>query len=95
MQVDVKISGIPMKIAREVMEQSKDARGVILDKMKDSLENRKAKNPNILPVTKEIQIDSENRSKITSSGGSILKNIERSTGKIIVSNLNSYFLDIF
>ena len=42
-QVDVKISGLPMKIAREVIEQSKEARGVILDIMKESLKNRKIK----------------------------------------------------
>ena len=42
-QVDVKISGLPMKIAREVIEQSKEAKGVILDIMKESLQNRKKK----------------------------------------------------
>ena len=78
-QVDVKISGLPMNIARKVIEQSKEARGVILDIMQDSLDNRVAKKENILPVIKEIQIESQDRGKFMGVGGSNIRNIERLT----------------
>jgi polyribonucleotide nucleotidyltransferase len=79
-QVDVKISGLPIKIALEVIEQSKEPRGVILDIMKESLKNRKIKDKSILPVIKEIQIEPQDRGKFMGVGGSTIKNIERLTG---------------
>ena len=80
MQMDVKISGITIKILEEVLEQAKKARLQILAKMKEVIaEPRKNLSP-LAPKIFTLQINPEKIRDIIGSGGRTINDIIKRTG---------------
>jgi polyribonucleotide nucleotidyltransferase len=75
-QADIKLSGLPLNIAIEAIEKSKDARVFILDKMASTILEANKSKKHTLPQMKELEIPVHKRNQFIGAGGSNLKKIQ-------------------
>jgi len=79
-QLDVKVEGVPIKILSEAMEQAKNARLTILDRIaKEIPEARKEISPNA-PKILVIKINPNKIGLVIGGGGKTIKDIMEKTG---------------
>jgi polyribonucleotide nucleotidyltransferase len=85
--MDIKISGISADIMKTALEQAREGRIHILDKMSESIAlSREALNENAPNIT-TIQINKDKIKEVIGSGGSVIKKIcEVSGAKIDIDN---------
>lgn len=76
-QADIKLNGLPLNIAIEALEKSKDARKHILDRMASTISEANKSKKHTLPQMKEIEVPIHKRSQFIGPGGSNLKQIQR------------------
>ncbi|MDR1256031.1 MAG: polyribonucleotide nucleotidyltransferase [Puniceicoccales bacterium] len=90
MQLDLKISGLPLEIVRQAIHQSREARMAILDSMSAvQAEPRKELNGNA-PRVYNMQIDPSRIGALIGPGGKTIKRITELTGaKIDINEDNS------
>ncbi|HWP31262.1 MAG TPA: polyribonucleotide nucleotidyltransferase [Fimbriimonadales bacterium] len=75
MQLDCKIAGIPISILKEALEQAREARFYILDKIDEAVpERRKELNPNA-PRLVVIQINPNKIGEVIGPSGKVIKRI--------------------
>ena len=85
-QLDLKIKGLPLSIAREAIFRNKDARARIMEVM---LAKQPAPNPELKPTAPqiaEVQIDPEKIGALIGPGGKNIKRITEETGAQIDIN---------
>ncbi len=75
MQMDVKVDGINEEILKETLEQAKEARLKILEKLEETLEKPRAKLSPLAPKIYIIQINPEKIGKVIGSEGKTIKQI--------------------
>ena len=79
-QLDVKVEGVPIKILGEAMEQAKNARIIILDKIQKEIKApRKEISPNA-PKILIIKINTDMIGMVIGGGGKTIKEIKEKTG---------------
>lgn len=79
-QLDVKVEGVPIKILREAMDQSKKARLAIIDRIEKEIDSpRKDISPRA-PKILIIKINPDKIGLVIGSGGKTVKEIKEKTG---------------
>lgn len=79
-QLDIKVDGIPVKILKEAMEQSKAARLQILDMIKQAIPAPRATLKESAPMIVMIKINPEKIGAVIGPGGKIIQKITADTG---------------
>ncbi|XP_071453678.1 polyribonucleotide nucleotidyltransferase 1, mitochondrial [Hetaerina americana] len=79
-QVDVKIPGLPLKIVMETVQKATDAKSKIIDIMSEALREPRKERKSNWPVSENLVINPEKRSKLIGVGGSNLKKLMAETG---------------
>lgn len=85
-QLDLKIKGIPLELAKEAIYQNKVARDKILDVMTASIEAPSAELKPCAPRIEQVQIDPEKIGALIGPGGKNIKRITEITGAQIDIN---------
>lgn len=80
LQMDMKISGLPMTVIAEAIHQAKPARLHILDKMLEAIDAPRASTSPFAPRLLTIKIDPEQIGMIIGPGGKTIKGITEQTG---------------
>ncbi len=82
-QMDIKISGLPYEMMEKALEQAREGRLHILDKMQEVIaEPREDLKPHA-PRIKEIVIDKEFIGDVIGPGGKIIQEMQEETGTVI------------
>lgn len=93
MQMDIKISGIPMEVLTKALEQAKVGRLFILDKMLATLPKPRTTLSKYAPKIVTISIPVERIGEIIGPGGKIIKSIIAETGaEVDVNDEGSVFI---
>jgi polyribonucleotide nucleotidyltransferase len=79
-QLDIKTEGITHEIVRGALHQAKEARGVILQKMAETLDKPRPEISKYAPRLLTIRIDPEKIGKIIGPGGKNIKALQADTG---------------
>jgi polyribonucleotide nucleotidyltransferase len=79
-QLDIKTEGITHKIIRDTLHRAKEARGVILEKMAQTLPEPRKEISKWAPRLLTIKIDPEKIGKIIGPGGKNIKALQADTG---------------
>lgn len=79
-QADIKTHGLPMKVVSEAIEQSVRSKNQILDIMQKCIKIPRQTRKECWPVTRELKIDPNQRSRLFGPGGMNLKRIFLETG---------------
>jgi polyribonucleotide nucleotidyltransferase len=79
-QLDIKIEGLDYKIIRDTLHRAKEARLVILDKMKAALPAPRAQISPFAPRLLTVKIDPEKIGKLIGPGGKNIKKLQEDTG---------------
>ena len=82
-QMDIKVSGIPIDILKKSLEQAKQARLSILEQMSSVLEGPRQKLSQYAPQLKELRVDAEKIKDIIGPSGKNIKAITKATGASI------------
>ncbi|MDQ2985397.1 MAG: polyribonucleotide nucleotidyltransferase [Armatimonadota bacterium] len=80
MQLDTKISGIPEKVMIEALQQAKEAREHILDKIDEAIPERRTELNANAPRIETIQIDPQRIGELIGPGGKTIKKITAESG---------------
>ncbi len=93
LQLDTKIGGIPDEVLKAALEQAREARLFILDKIEEAFpEPRRELNPNA-PRINVIHIDPTRAGELIGPGGRIVKRIQQETGcEIDIQDDGSVFI---
>ncbi|MBL7174279.1 MAG: polyribonucleotide nucleotidyltransferase [Desulfobacteraceae bacterium] len=95
LQMDIKVEGITGEVMQKALEQAKDARLFILDKMNEAISQPRSKISEYAPVITEIQIKPEKIKILIGPGGKMIREISASTdsrinvddeGKVIIAS---------
>jgi polyribonucleotide nucleotidyltransferase len=95
LQMDIKVEGITGEVMQKALEQAKDARLFILDKMNETISQPRGKISEYAPVITEIQIKPEKIKILIGPGGKMIREISSSTdsrinvddeGKVIIAS---------
>jgi polyribonucleotide nucleotidyltransferase len=95
LQMDIKVEGITGEVMQKALEQAKDARLFILDKMNEAISQPRSKISEYAPVITEIQIKPEKIKILIGPGGKMIREISSSTdsrinvddeGKVIIAS---------
>lgn len=82
-QMDIKVEGLPYEVLIEALEQAKDGRLHILDKITETIpEPRKELKPNA-PRVEKFRVPNEAIGGIIGPGGKIIQQIQKDTGATI------------
>jgi polyribonucleotide nucleotidyltransferase len=73
LQMDIKISGVTFEILREALEQAREGRLFILDKMRDAISETRAELSPYAPRITSIQIDPEKIGMVIGKGGETIR----------------------
>lgn len=76
-QMDCKVSGVSENLLKEALEQARQARMFILDKLYETIPNPRPTVSKYAPVIKMTQIDPEKVGEIIGPGGKIIKKISK------------------
>lgn len=79
-QMDVKVSGIPVKVLAEAFEKAKLARLQILDVLKGAIEKPREKLSDNAPQILVIKIKTDKIGEVIGPGGKVIKAIKEKTG---------------
>ncbi|MCP3891473.1 MAG: polyribonucleotide nucleotidyltransferase [Desulfobulbaceae bacterium] len=82
-QMDIKIDGLPYELLEQALEQAKEGRLHILDKMKESLEEPREDLKPHAPRIVEIIVDKSFIGAIIGPGGKVIQEIQAETETII------------
>jgi len=80
LQMDIKISGVSVEIMREALKQAREARLVVLGKMREALEKPRAELSPFAPRFVTIKIRTEKIREIIGPGGKVIRGIQEQTG---------------
>ncbi|OIO59703.1 MAG: polyribonucleotide nucleotidyltransferase [Verrucomicrobia bacterium CG22_combo_CG10-13_8_21_14_all_43_17] len=95
-QLDLKIKGLPLEIAKEAIQQNKEARFQILNKMKEELPEPKQELKAHAPRVHQMQIDPDKIGLLIGPGGKNIKKITEVSGaQIDINEDNSGRISIF
>src|SRR5947209_6484079 len=80
LQMDIKIAGVSVDIMRSALQQARDARLVVLAKMREVIEKPRAELSPYAPRFVTIKIRPEKIREIIGPGGKIIRGIQEQTG---------------
>lgn len=80
MQMDIKIKGIPMDVMRKALNQARDARLFILDKMLAAIPEPRKELSKYAPKIVQLEIPQERIGELIGPGGKMIKSIIAETG---------------
>jgi polyribonucleotide nucleotidyltransferase len=80
LQMDIKITGVSVDIMREALKQARDARLIVLGKMREILEKPRAELSPYAPRFVTIKIRTEKIREIIGPGGKVVRGIQDATG---------------
>lgn len=82
-QLDLKIEGIGIDLLKQALSQAKDAKLVVLEKMRKSIDKPRPQIPEFAPHIEILKIDSEKIGDLIGPGGKTIKKIISATGVTI------------
>jgi len=80
LQMDIKITGVSIDIMRDALRQAREARMVVLGKMREALEKPKAELSPYAPRFVTIKVRQEKIREIIGPGGKVVRGIQEATG---------------
>jgi polyribonucleotide nucleotidyltransferase len=80
LQMDIKIKGVSIEIMREALAKARDARMVVLGKMRDTIDKPRAELSPYAPRFVTIKIRTEKIREIIGPGGKVIRGIQEQTG---------------
>jgi polyribonucleotide nucleotidyltransferase len=80
LQMDIKIAGVSIDIMREALRQAREARMVVLGKMREALEKPRPELSPYAPRFVTIKIRTEKIREIIGPGGKVIRGIQEQTG---------------
>ncbi len=80
LQMDIKITGVSLEIMREALRQAREARMVVLAKMREVLEKPRAELSPYAPRFVTIRIRPEKIREVIGPGGKVVRGIQEQTG---------------
>jgi len=80
LQMDIKIAGVSLEIMREALRQAREARLIVLAKMRGALEKPRAELSPYAPRFVTIKIRTEKIREIIGPGGKVIRGIQEQTG---------------
>jgi polyribonucleotide nucleotidyltransferase len=80
LQMDIKITGVSIDIMRDALRQAREARLVVLGKMREALEKPRAELSPYAPRFVTIKIRTEKIREIIGPGGKVVRGIQEATG---------------
>lgn len=93
LQMDIKISGLDAKILREALEQAREGRLFILEKMRETIAAPRAELSPYAPRITMIKINPEKIGKVIGPGGKTIRSIiEQSGAEIDIEDDGSVFI---
>ncbi|XP_060043235.1 polyribonucleotide nucleotidyltransferase 1, mitochondrial isoform X2 [Erinaceus europaeus] len=94
LQADIKLSGIPLKIVVEAIQQASVAKKEILQIMNKTISKPRASRKENGPVVETIQVPLSKRAKFVGPGGYHLKKLQANTG-VTISQVDEETFSIF
>lgn len=79
-QLDIKTTGLSIKILKDALEQAQKSRNYILDKMDQVISKPRPSLPPNAPLILSVQIDTDRIGELIGPGGKIIKGIIEKTG---------------
>jgi polyribonucleotide nucleotidyltransferase len=76
LQMDIKISGVTFDILRDALEQARQGRLFILDKMKGAIDGPRSELSEYAPAIESIQIDPEKIGAVIGKGGETIRGLQ-------------------
>lgn len=101
-QCDIKLSGIPIELMSEIINQSKTARLEVLSHMKETIAEPRKELAKSAPKIVVVEINPEKIGVVIGSGGKTIKEIQsktntnlaiEETGRVVISGINSEMLE--
>jgi polyribonucleotide nucleotidyltransferase len=101
-QCDIKLTGIPINLMPEILEQSKKARMEVLDHMKSTISEPRKELAKSAPKVVVVEIHPEKIGIVFGSGGKTIKEIQaktnttlsiEETGRVVISGIDSEMLE--
>jgi polyribonucleotide nucleotidyltransferase len=80
LQMDIKIKGVSIEIMREALGKAREARMVVLGKMRDTIDKPRAELSPYAPRFVTIKIRTEKIREIIGPGGKVIRGIQEQTG---------------
>ena len=80
LQMDIKISGVSIDIMRSALQQAREARLIVLAKMREAIEKPRAELSPYAPRFVTIKIRPEKIREIIGPGGKVIRGIQEQTG---------------
>jgi polyribonucleotide nucleotidyltransferase len=80
LQMDIKITGVSVDIMRQALKQARDARMIVLGKMRETLEKPRTELSPYAPRFVTIKIRQEKIREIIGPGGKVVRGIQDATG---------------
>jgi polyribonucleotide nucleotidyltransferase len=80
LQMDIKITGVSVEIMRQALKQAREARMIVLGKMREALEKPRAELSPFAPRFVTIKIRTEKIREIIGPGGKVVRGIQDATG---------------
>ena len=80
LQMDIKITGVSVEIMREALQQAREARLIVLGKMREALEKPRAELSPYAPRFVTIKVRQEKIREIIGPGGKVVRGIQEATG---------------
>jgi polyribonucleotide nucleotidyltransferase len=80
LQMDIKIKGVSIEIMREALAKAREARMVVLGKMRDTIDKPRAELSPYAPRFVTIKIRTEKIREIIGPGGKVIRGIQEQTG---------------
>src|ERR1041384_3701061 len=80
LQMDIKITGVSIDIMRDALRQAREARMIVLGKMRETLEKPRAELSPYAPRFVTIKIRQEKIREIIGPGGKVVRGIQEKTG---------------
>ena len=80
LQMDIKIAGVSIDIMRAALQQARDARLIVLAKMREAIEKPRAELSPYAPRFVTIKIRPEKIREIIGPGGKVIRGIQEQTG---------------
>ncbi len=80
LQMDIKITGVSIDIMREALRQARDARLIVLGKMRETIEKPRTELSPYAPRFVTIKIRQEKIREIIGPGGKVVRGIQEATG---------------
>lgn len=102
-QCDIKLSGIPIDLIPQIINQSKEARMKVLDHMVETISEPRRNLSDFAPKFEIIEINPDKIGVVIGSGGKTIKDIQSKTnttlsiednGKIIITGLSQDGIDL-